>query len=116
MHEAGLLAEAVDRALRSMPARAGAGTGDGGEPVPTALEVRIVDPLHVAPESARMHAELALRARGLAGVPVLIVSMPLDCAFCGVANDPLPSHPFCAGCGFPLPVREGPAVEAALRW
>ena len=77
MHEAGLLAAAVADAL------AAAGPGSGR---PVSVEIRVHDPIHVAAESARLHAELALRARGWADVAIEVVADPVDCLACGVSN------------------------------
>lgn len=115
MHEAGLLAEAVDRALRSRPPNP-PGEAAVREVPPSMLEVRIRDPLHVAPESVRLHAELALRARGLGNVPITVEVGPLTCVVCGAVNDARPAHPFCTDCGMPLPRTPGPALEATIRW
>ena len=87
MHEAGLLAAAVAEAL------AAAGPGRGR---PIAVEIRVHDPIHVAPESARMHAELALRARGLFDIPIEVTADPVECAICGAANEAHADHPFCS--------------------
>ena len=106
MHEAGLLAEAVAAALGRAP----------GRTPPVALEVIVRDPLHVAPPAAQLHAELALRAHGVEGVPIEVSSVTLVCAACELPNQPLPDSPFCAGCGWPLPRPAGPAVEAIARW
>ena len=120
MHEAGLLAEAVDRALRSRPPAPSAAGPDGADSgrraSPSALEVRIRDPLHVAPESVRLHAEIALRARGLTDVPIVVEVGPVTCAVCGASNDARPAHPFCLDCGLPLPRTPGPVLEASVRW
>ncbi|MEW6225111.1 MAG: hypothetical protein AB1627_10840 [Chloroflexota bacterium] len=107
MHEAGLLAAAVADAV----AAAGPGTAP-----PVVLEVRIQDPLHVAPESARLHAELALRARGWDHVRIEVVAAPVTCVACDAENEARPDHPFCAACGWPLPRQGGHAVEATFRW
>jgi hypothetical protein len=107
MHEAGLLAAAVAEAL------AAAGPGRRR---PIAVEIRVHDPIHVAPESARLHAELALRARGLDDVAIEVTADPVDCVLCGVANEARAEHPFCAECGWPLPDKGGHAVEALMRW
>ncbi len=107
MHEAGLLAAAVADAL------AAAGPG---RPRPVAVEIRIHDPVHVAPESARLHAELALRARGLDDVAIEVTADPVVCVLCDTSNEARAEHPFCAECGWPLPDKGGHAVEATLRW
>ncbi len=107
MHEAGLLAAAVADALVA------AGPGAGR---PTLLCVRVRDPIHVAPESARLHAELELRARGWPDVPVEVTADPVECLACGVSNEARADHPFCAECGWPLPDRGGHAVEATVTW
>ena len=107
MHEAGLLAAAVAEAL------AAAGPG---RMRPVAVEILIHDPVHVAPESARLHAELALRARGLTDVAIEVTADPVVCVLCDVPNVARAEHPFCAECGWPLPDRGGHAVEATMRW
>jgi hypothetical protein len=115
MHEAGLLAAAVAEALAAAPAGSDlTGPSPAGTRQMT-LEVRVRDPIHVAPESARLHAELALRARGLVGVEIRVTADPVTCVLCGVENEVVASHPFCADCGWPLPDRGGHAVEAVLR-
>jgi hypothetical protein len=116
MHEAGLLAAAVGEALAAGPPTDGWGSGVAGVPHPVALEIRVRDPMHVAPESARLHAELALLARGLDGVDVLVSADAVTCAMCEVPNEVSAGHPFCAECGWPLPDRGGHAVEAVVRW
>lgn len=107
MHEAGLLAAAVAEAV------AAAGSGPKR---PSVVEIRVHDPIHVAPESARLHAELALRAHGWADVPIEVVADPVTCAACDAVNEARPEHPFCDACGWPLPDRGGHAVEAVIRW
>jgi hypothetical protein len=92
------------------------GPGSTGARRRATLEVRVHDPIHVAPESARLHAELALRARGLEGVEILVTADPVACVLCGVENEVVASHPFCADCGWPLPDQGGHAVDAVLRW
>ncbi len=114
MHEAGLLAAAVADALAA--AGSGPGRPDERPARPAAVEIRVHDPIHVAPESARLHAELALRAYGWADVPIEIVADPVTCAACDVVNEARPEHPFCDACGWPLPDRDGHAVEALIRW
>jgi hypothetical protein len=131
MHEAGLLAVAVAEALAAGGPGGQAGSGDPGAPPagvtvseaaaaaplrPVAIEIRVHDPIHVAPESARLHAELALRARGLYDVLIEVTADPVDCVLCGVANEARAEHPFCAECGWPLPDKGGHAVEAVVRW
>jgi hypothetical protein len=107
VHEAGLLAAAVAEAL------AAAGPG---RTRPVSVEIHIHDPIHVAPESARLHAELALRARGLDDVAIEVTADPVVCVLCNVANEARAEHPFCAECGWPLPDKGGHAVEATMRW
>jgi hypothetical protein len=63
-----------------------------------------------------MHAELALRARGLVGVPITVIADPVNCGMCGVENDVYADHPFCDGCGWPLPDKGGHQVEAVMTW
>ena len=118
MHEAGLLAAAVAEALaagdppdgprrRLRPAPGPAGRSRSTSSVH--------DPMHVAPESARLHAELALRARGLEDVEITVSADPVTCVMCDVSNEVQADHPFCAECGWPLPDRGGHAVDAR-RW
>jgi hypothetical protein len=112
LHEAGLLAAAVAEALAASPA-----TGPPGDaPRPAGLTVRVHDPMHVAPESARLYAEVALREWGFAGVPVTVLADPIACAICEASNDVRADHPFCSECGFPLPDRGGHAVEVVVDW
>jgi hypothetical protein len=115
MHEAGLLARAVSDAL----AEGGCADGvEGASPdrVPVALELVIHDPVHVAPESAVLHAELAMRARGWSDLPISVVCEPVACAVCAASNEVVAGHPFCGACGMPLPDRGGHAVDARIRW
>ncbi len=107
MHEAGLLAAAVAEALAA---------ARPGRTRPVAVEIRIHDPIHVAPESARLHAELALLARGLGDVAIEVTADPVVCVLCDVSNEARAEHPFCAECGWPLPDSGGHAVEATMRW
>lgn len=116
MHEAGLLAAAVAEALAAGGPAGSTGSGAPGARRPIAVEILIHDPIHVAPESARMHAELALRARGLHDVAIEVTADPVECVLCGVSNEARADHPFCADCGWPLPDRGGHAVEATMRW
>jgi len=116
MHEAGLLAAAVADALAAGESRDRPGPGAAGARRPARLEVRVHDPVHVAPESARMHAELALRARGFTDVTIDVTADPVTCVLCDQPNQVTPDHPFCAACGWPLPDRGGHAVEATIRW
>jgi hypothetical protein len=111
VHEAGLLAAAVADAV----AAAGLDGTSGEVPMPSVLLVHVRDPIHVAPESARLHAELALRKLGLEGVTIEVEADPVECVLCGVANEAYADHPFCADCGWPLPDRGGHAVEATFR-
>jgi len=121
MHEAGLLAAAVAEALAAgAPADPGLTSPGRSNPPgarrPLAIDIRVHDPMHVAPESARLHAELALRARGLDGVEVHVSADPVTCVMCDEANEVSAGHPFCAACGWPLPDRGGHAVDAVVRW
>lgn len=112
MHEAGLVAEAVAAALRSGPPR--------GAPAelarPRELRLTILDPVHVSADAARLYAEVVLRARDLADVPLAIESVEVACGACGSANRPEPRYPFCAACGWPLPRATGPEVEVVAAW
>jgi hypothetical protein len=116
MHEAGLLAAAVAQALAAGEPAGPMGPGTAGARRPVALEIRVRDPMHVAPESARLHAELALRARGLEGVAIVVTADPVTCVMCEVSNEVSAEHPFCEACGWPLPDRGGHAVDAVVRW
>jgi len=116
MHEAGLLAAAVAEALAAGEPTDSAGPGPAGARHPVAIDIRVHDPMHVAPDSARLHAELALRARGLGDVEVTVSADPVTCVMCEVDNEVRSEHPFCAQCGWPLPDRGGHAVEAVVRW
>jgi hypothetical protein len=115
MHEAGLLAAAVAEALVAGGPAGVVGPGTPGAR-PVAIEIRVHDPIHIAPEAARMHAELALRARGLDDVAITVIVDPVACVICGVANEVHADHPFCDGCGWPLPDRGGHQVEAIMTW
>ena len=118
MHEAGLLGAAIADALAAPGPDevAGAGSGTAGVRRPVGVEIRVLDPIHVGVESARMHAELALRARGLEGVAIEVTADPVVCPMCDVANEVHADHPFCEACGWPLPDRGGHQVEATVRW
>jgi hypothetical protein len=116
MHEAGLLAAAIAEALAAGEPDAEAGSGTPGARRPVAVEIRVHDPIHVAPESARMHAELALRACGLDDVAIEVTADPVVCGMCDVANEAHADHPYCEACGWPLPDRGGHQVEAVVRW
>jgi hypothetical protein len=106
VHEAGLLAAAVASAL-ARPPRPGP---------PLRLEVTVRDPVHLAPEAARLHAEVAMRSRGLLDVPIEVSSEPVSCTDCGMLNDARPDRPFCTDCGWPLPPTPGDPVVAVMRW
>ncbi len=122
MHEAGLLAAAVAEALAARAPAGSTGSADPTGPTepgttgarPVAIEIRVHDPMHVATESARMHAELALRARGLDHVEITVIADAVTCGMCGIENEVQADHPFCEGCGWPLPDRGGHAVEAVV--
>jgi hypothetical protein len=116
LHEAGLLAAAVAEALAAGPPEGRLGPGDPGALRPTAVTVRVHDPMHVAPESAVLHAEVALRERGLDGIPIAVEADPVTCAICEASNEVRPNHPFCDACGFPLPDRGGHAVDVSIEW
>ncbi len=120
MHEAGLLAAAVAEALAAGspedPSQDG-GSGSAGARRPAVIAIRVHDPIHVAPESAYLHAELALRARGWTDVEILVTADPVTCVICEVSNEVRAEHPFCSECGFPLPDHGGHQVEAeVVRW
>jgi hypothetical protein len=116
MHEAGLLAAAVAEALAAGGPAGALGPGSVGARRPVAIDIVVHDPMHVAPESARLHAELALRARGLEDVVISVSADPVTCVLCDVANEVRADHPFCSECGWPLPDHGGHAVEAVVRW
>ncbi len=124
MHEAGLLAAAIAQALAAGgpdaatgPGSAGgAGSGPAGARRPVAVEIRVHDPVHIGVEAARMHAELALRARGLDDVAVEVTADPVACPMCDVPNEVQPDHPFCEACGWPLPDKGGDQVDATVHW
>lgn len=116
MHEAGLLAAAVAEALAARGPEGSMGPGSAGARRPIAVEIRVHDPVHVAPESARLHAELVLRARGLEGVDVIVTADQVTCVLCDVAGDVAAGHPFCSACGWPLPDLGGHAVDAVVHW
>ena len=108
MHEAGLIAAAIGEALDARPA--------GAAERPRAIALTIVDPVHVSEDSARLHLEVALRARRMHGVPVRVEARTVACEECRTVNAPMPSHPFCDACGWPLPHADGPAVVIAATW
>jgi hypothetical protein len=118
MHEAGLIAAAIAEALAAAepPAVSGSGAAPGFGRRLDAVEIRVHDPIHIGVDAARMHAELALRARGLAGVPIEVTADPVLCPMCHIPNEVQPDHPFCDACGWPLPDRGGDQVEVAVRW
>lgn len=116
MHEAGLLAAAIAEALAAGAPEAVTDTGAPVARRPVAISIRIHDPIHVAPEAARMHAELALRARGLHDVAIEVTADPVVCVMCNAENEAHADHPFCDECGWPLPDRGGHAVEAVATW
>ena len=116
MHEAGLLAAAIAEALAAGGPDDAAGSGSAGARRPVAIEIRVLDPIHIGVESALMHAEIALRARGLADVTVEVTADPVVCPMCDVANEVHADHPFCDACGWPLPDKGGHQVEATIRW
>jgi hypothetical protein len=115
MHEAGLLAAAVAEALAAGGPEGSAGPGTSGAR-PVALEITVHDPIHISPEAAQLHAELALRARGLDDVAITVTADPVVCLMCEVSNEVRAEHPFCAQCGWPLPDKGGHQVEAVIRW
>ena len=116
MHEAGLLAAAIADALAAPGPDEAGGPGSPGARRPVAVAIRVLDPIHIGVESALMHAELAMRARGLGGVPIEVTADPVVCPMCDVANDVHADHPFCDACGWPLPDGGGHQVEAVVRW
>ena len=122
MHEAGLLAAAVAEAMAASPAPPPPSPTEPGAPGsrvmlrPVRVTVLVHDPMHVTPESAELHAEIALRERGLVGIPITVLADPVTCAICEAVNDVRADHPFCSECGFPLPDRGGHAVEVTMDW
>jgi hypothetical protein len=116
MHEAGLLAAAIADALAAAGPDDSSGTGTAGTRRPVAVEIRVHDPIHVGVESARMHAELALRARGLDDVAIEVTADPVACPMCAAENEVHADHPYCEACGWPLPDKGGDQVEAVVRW
>jgi hypothetical protein len=105
----------MDRGCAGLGAPAGTPARNGVRR-PVAIHIRVHDPMHVAPESARLHAELALRARGLEDVAITVAADPVTCVMCEVSNEVQAEHPFCSECGWPLPDRGGHAVDATVRW
>jgi hypothetical protein len=95
------------------PRRAADGAGSVARP---RVSITVTDPVHVSVESARLYAEIVLRAQDLADVPLEVVSVEVACAACGAANHPEPHHPFCDACGWPLPRASGPEVEVSAAW
>jgi hypothetical protein len=116
MHEAGLLAAAIANALAAAGPGEAAGSEAGGARRPVAVEIRVLDPIHVGVESALLHAELALRARGLEGIPIEVTADPVVCPMCDAANEVHADHPYCEACGWPLPDKGGHQIEAVVRW
>jgi hypothetical protein len=116
MHEAGLLAAAIADALAAAGPDESTGSGTPGARRPVAVVIRVTDPIHIGVDSARMHAELALRARGLDDVEIEVTADPVACPMCDVMNDVQADHPFCEACGWPLPDKGGHQVEATVRW
>ena len=116
MHEAGLLAAAIANALAAGEAGDSTGSGTAGARRPVAVVIRVHDPIHIGVESARMHAELALRARGLGDVAIDVSADPVACPMCDVVNEVQADHPYCEACGWPLPDKGGHQVEATVQW
>jgi len=116
MHEAGLLAAAIANALAAGEAGDSTGSGSAGARRPVAVVIRVHDPIHIGVESARMHAELALRARGLDDVAIDVSADPVACPMCDVVNEVQADHPYCEACGWPLPDKGGHQVEATIQW
>lgn len=118
MHEAGLLAAAIAEALAA--GEAGDSTGSSGAAPgarrPAAVVIRVHDPIHIGVDAARMHAELALLARGLEGVPIEVTADPVACPMCDVENEVRADHPYCDACGWPLPDKGGHQVDASIVW
>jgi Zn finger protein HypA/HybF involved in hydrogenase expression len=111
MHEARLIADAVEAALRDAPSGV-----PGALSRPRELRLTILNPVHVSADAARLYAEIVLRAQDLADVPIAVESVEVACAGCGAANHPEPQHPFCGDCGWPLPRYPGPEVEVRAAW
>jgi Zn finger protein HypA/HybF involved in hydrogenase expression len=108
MHEAGIAARAVDAALQEA-----ARVGLLGRQ-PAGLDV-VIDPARVSAESMAFHLELALRDRGFEGLDVAITSHVVACAACGTPGS-TDAWLLCEACGAPVGGRDGPVVEARIRY
>ena len=106
----------IAEALAAGESEGATGSGMSGARRPIAVEIRVHDPIHVAPESARMHAELALRARGLDDVAIEVTADPVDVRNVRRRQRGHADHPYCEACGWPLPDKGGHQVEAVIRW
>lgn len=95
MHEAGLVAQALDRALDEAP-----GTLSG-------VVLEVLDPVGLSVDATLLHLEVALAEHGLPGLPVSLHVSQVRCAGCGVSDVPAAGELFCASCGWPLPRHEG---------
>jgi Zn finger protein HypA/HybF involved in hydrogenase expression len=101
MHEAGLVGHALDAAL---PA---------GRPI-SAVTLEILDPFSVAEESAAFYLELALRDRGLEGVPFRVSVAAQTCVHCGAVSEPGDREPLCPSCGWPRLPDGGPPLRVRV--
>ncbi|MEX1156622.1 MAG: hydrogenase/urease maturation nickel metallochaperone HypA [Chloroflexota bacterium] len=102
MHEAGLVEQALQDALR-------------GRMTVAALEMEIGDPAGISAEAARLHLEIAMREVGLEGVPVEIRVAGVTCPACGTGASQATAEAFCATCGWPLPRPEGAPLVIRAR-
>lgn len=107
MHEAGAVGRALDTALRA---------GPPGAEAPRSATIVVTDPAHIAAEAAELHLQVHLAEHGLGHIPITTSVRPVTCAACGALCTPVPSDPFCADCGWPLPPVGGPGVEIGLAW
>ena len=107
MHEAGAVGRALETALRA---------GPPGAEAPRAATLVVTDPAHIAASAAELHLQVHLAEHGLGDIPITTSVRPVTCEACGALCEPVPSDPFCATCGWPLPSTGGPGVEIGLAW
>lgn len=103
MHEAGLVGQALDRALAEALDQGVLGSGG--------LVLEVLDPVGLSVDAALLHLEVALAEHGLEGVAVSLHVTPVRCAGCGESGVPPPGDRFCASCGWPLPRQKGPPLR-----
>ena len=103
MHEAGVAARALEGALE-------AAREVGRGVAPSAIRVTF-DPRRVTEDSLRFHMELALGQAGLAGLPIQMEPLVVECPSCG-ARVPGEAWPLCESCGAVVPAGTGPMAEA----